>query len=356
MSLLKEYILEEIDFMLDDSMVVEDEGIFESLDEHFIFEGLINPAFKDGQDFGAFGKLDKEIQRGAVDKDKIMSTIQSLYDKNKKKMISLKNEFANFLKKNSRKFKNQEIYAQIKPLDSLLDKVGNRGKSIMEINDLIRGAVVFDTKDDADKFVADLIRKNKSKVVEVEEKEKGGDPVYGYYGAYHLLVDMDGVYSEVQVMTKNLWKQKKKAHKIYSASRSSSTGPSKQDMQLSKQIFNRGNKVESVEYDDLDDVYEAYKSTKPIETYIEKGKWISSASVPKELTAKIGKIGPSEPIKGVMLIRSSGTQGPVEAVAFKTFITPAKLADMLGVSKSSIFKIRKETILYVDEKLETIVE
>jgi hypothetical protein len=253
MSLLKEYILEEIDFMLDDSMMVEDEGIFESLDEHFIFEGLINPAFKDGEDFGAFGKLDKEIQRGAVDKDKIMSTIQSLYDKNKKKMVSLKNEFANFLKKNSRKFKNQEIYAQIKPLDSLLDKVGNRGKSIMEINDLIRGAVVFDTKDDADKFVADLIRKNKSKVVEVEEKEKGGDPVYGYYGAYHLLVDMDGVYSEVQVMTKNLWKQKKKAHKIYQANRSSSSGPSKQDMQLSKQIFNRGNKVESVEYDDLDE-------------------------------------------------------------------------------------------------------
>lgn len=120
----------------------------------------------------------------------------------------------------------------------------------MEINDLIRGAVVFDTKEEADKFVKDLIRKNKDKVVEVEEKDKGGDPVYGYYGAYHLLIDMDGVYSEVQVMTKNLWKQKKKAHKIYDANRSSSSGPSKQDMQLSKQIFNRGNKVESVEIEE----------------------------------------------------------------------------------------------------------
>lgn len=247
---IRTLIEQEIEFILDDSVILEDEDLFESLDEEFIFEGLDNPAFASGKDFGAFGDLDKEIERGVVDKDKIMSTIQSIYDKNKGKMQELKTKFAKFLKNNSRKFKNQEIYAQIKPLKSLLDKVGNRGKSVMEINDLIRGAVVFDTKEDADKFVQDLVRKNKDKVVEIEEKDKGGDPVYGYYGAYHLLIDMEGVYSEVQVMTKNLWKQKKKAHKIYDANRSSSSGPSKQDMQLSKQIFNRGNKVESVELDE----------------------------------------------------------------------------------------------------------
>lgn len=349
---IKTYILEEIDYILDESMILEDDDLFESLDESFIFEGLINPAFADGETFGAFGKLDKEIKRGAVDKDKIMSTIQSIYDKNKSSMKALKTKFADFLKKNSRKFKNQEIYAQIKPLDSLLDKVGNRGKSVMEINDLIRGAVVFDTKEDADKFVQDLIRKNGKKIVEVEEKEKGGDPVYGYYGAYHLLVDMDGVYAEVQVMTKNLWKQKKKAHKIYQANRSSSSGPSKQDMQLSKQIFNRGNKVESVEYDDFE---EAYKSTKPIEDYIEKGRWLNPRSVPAELTAKIGKIGSSEKIHGVMLIRQS-RNSPVEAIAVETAMTPQKLADMLGVGSSDVYKIRKKNILYVDVKLDSIIE
>lgn len=250
---LKTLIEQKIMDLLDEEIILEDDDLFESLEYEFIFEGLDNPAFASGQSFGEFGDLDKQINRGAIDKDKVMSTIQSLYDKNKGKMEKLKGKFAQFLKKNSRKFKNQEIYAQIKPLKSLLDKVGNRGKSIMEINDLIRGAVVFDDKDDADKFVQDLVRKHKDKVVEVEEKVKGGDPVYGYYGAYHLLIDMDGVYSEVQVMTKNLWKQKKKAHKIYSASRSSSSGPSKQDMQTSKQIFSRGNKVESFEYDDLDE-------------------------------------------------------------------------------------------------------
>jgi ppGpp synthetase/RelA/SpoT-type nucleotidyltranferase len=252
MSELKRYILEEIEYILNESIILENDELFESLEENFIFEGLVNPAFADGKAFGAFGKLDREIKRGTIGKDKIMSAIQSIYDKNKNNLKDLKNKFADFLKKSSRKFKDQEIYAQIKPLDSLLDKVGNRGKSVMEINDLIRGAVIFDTKDDADKFVQDLIRKNSKKVVEVEEKEKGGDPVYGYYGAYHLLIDIDGVYAEVQVMTKNLWKQKKKAHNIYKASRSSSTGPSKYDKQLSKQIFNRGNKIESVNCDDFE--------------------------------------------------------------------------------------------------------
>jgi len=252
-NLLKMLIKEEIDYILDDSIIIESDDLFESIDELFIFEGLVNPAFKAGEEFGVFGELDKLISRGAIEKDKIMSTIQSIYDKNKDIMEKKRKKFADFLKKNSRKFKNHEIYAQIKPLKSLLDKVGNRGKSVMEINDLIRGAVVFDDKEDADRFVNDLVRKHGQKVVEVEEKLKGGDPVYGYYGAYHLLVDIDGIYSEIQVMTKNLWKQKKKAHTIYQASRSSSAGPSKLDKQTSKQIFTRGNKVESVEYEDYED-------------------------------------------------------------------------------------------------------
>jgi ppGpp synthetase/RelA/SpoT-type nucleotidyltranferase len=247
MDSIKLYVFERLYDMLDEEVVAESEGLFDGLDESFMFEGLVNPAFSVGKSFGDFGQLDKDIKRGAVDKDKVMSTIQSLYDKNKKSLTDLKNRFAELLKKNSRKFKNHEIYAQIKPLNSLLDKVGNRGKSVMEINDLIRGAVIFDTKDDADKFVQDFIRKNGNKVVEVNEKEKGGDPMYGYYGAFHLLVDVEGVYAEIQVMTKTLWKQKKKAHDIYTAARSSSSGPSKQDRQLSKQIFNRGNKIESLD-------------------------------------------------------------------------------------------------------------
>jgi hypothetical protein len=245
-SLLREYIEEEIAFALDDSMMFENDELLEEIE--FVFEGLVNPAFMTGKEFGSFGDLDAKIKKGSIDKDKIISTIESIYDKNKSKLDALKKEFANFLKKNSRKFKNQEIYAQLKSLDSLKDKVGNRGKSIIEINDLIRGAVVFDTKDDADKFMQDLVRKNKDKIVEIEEKEKGSDPEYGYYGAYHLLIDIQGVYAEVQVMTKTLWKQKKKAGKIYDTFRSNPSGPTKQASQMSKQIFNRGNRVESFEY------------------------------------------------------------------------------------------------------------
>jgi len=142
-----------------------------------------------------------------------------------------------------RKLGNIRVYTNIKPLESFKDKVLNRGKNPAEIGDLVRGAVLFDDQSDAEEFVKRLTRREGSKVVEVDRKTKAGkDPVYGYYGGIHIDMQFDGLTTELQVMTKRLWKFKAVAHKIYTATRSNKGGPDVSTQMQSQNVFKHGNK------------------------------------------------------------------------------------------------------------------
>lgn len=113
----------------------------------------------------------------------------------------------------------------------------------------MRGAVLFDTKEQADEFVKKFIRQNKDKVIGYEEKLKGQDTIYGYYGSHHIDLNIDGLVVELQIMTRKLWNYKKEAHLIYTKTRSGD-GPTEKDKKESKKIFALAN--ESLEWKEVD--------------------------------------------------------------------------------------------------------
>ncbi|AKF13546.1 RelA/SpoT family protein [Sinorhizobium phage phiN3] len=250
MSLLKEF-REYQKALQEQALLAETDAYFEAYDQMYdqleeavvLNENtLVNPAFSPGEKLAELGTLAKQIAGGIISKADIADKLGSVYDKFKNFFESVKDKFKTILQKAANKFSNTKILAQLKPLKSLLDKVDGRGKSLSSITDLVRGAAIFEDREDAEKFVKDLQRKHGDKIVEFVEKTKGSDMVYGYYGTYHLLIEIDGIICEIQVATKKLWKQKKLAHKVYTATRSSSDGPSKEDSQLSKRLFSKGNR------------------------------------------------------------------------------------------------------------------
>lgn len=154
-----------------------------------------------------------------------------------KKFVKMVNrEIGN--KRNSVKF----IYNQ-KEIKSVMSKVVGRGRPLAALSDYVRGMVVTQTQKESAKFVKDYIRKNGAKIVRIDSKDKGKDKTYGYYGSMHFIMNIDGLYVELQVMTKQLLSAKDKAHQIYDASRASSDGPTKADKQLSKRLFTGGNRT-----------------------------------------------------------------------------------------------------------------
>lgn len=249
MSLLKEF--KEQQRQLEEQALLEETTAYfeaydlyvaENLNEEVINESLTNAAFAAGGKLAEFGALAKQIAGGIISKADIADKLSSVYEKFKSFFETIKDKFKSILQKAANKFGNSKILAQLKPLKSLVDKVDGRGKRLDGITDLVRGAVIFDDKEDADRFVKDMQRKHGDKIVEFTEKTKGNDLIYGYYGTYHILLEIDGIICEIQIATKNLWKQKKLAHKVYKATRSSAEGPSKADSMLSKRLFVKGNR------------------------------------------------------------------------------------------------------------------
>lgn len=130
----------------------------------------------------------------------------------------------------------------LKPADSVVDKAVKRGKKVSEMTDLVRGAVLFNTPEEADDFVGRLKRKHKDKVIKHEYKERGSDPSLGYHGTHHIDIQHNGITNELQVTTKRIWKAKKVAHDIYKKARSRVGGPTEMEKRESKRIFTMANK------------------------------------------------------------------------------------------------------------------
>lgn len=184
--------------------------------------------------------LDNMIRKGA-DKSEIISELVRLYKKYEPTFMKTHKVLDKTIPTKLRKRNDVKILTGLKPIDSIIDKALERGKGLMQLNDLVRGAILFDTSEDADKFAKDFIRKNKSIIVGYEAKEKGGDTKLGYYGSHHLDLNLDGLIVELQVMSRKLWSWKDAAHQIYNKYRSSGQDVSAFDRHMSNMMFSRGN-------------------------------------------------------------------------------------------------------------------
>lgn len=190
--------------------------------------------------------LDGAIKSKKQDRKVLADKLMAVYDKYKPKIQSIMSKFEKIVKREISGFQNVKFLSNTKPIESIIDKAIDRKRGLMTINDLVRGAILFTDKQDADKFVKKFMRRNSSLVVEYEEKVRGQDNTYGYYGSHHMSLNIDGIIIELQIMTKKLWSYKTAAHDIYTASRSRPEGPTKFDQSQSKRIFSLGNRPRRV--------------------------------------------------------------------------------------------------------------
>lgn len=198
-------------------------------------------------------KLDRGIRQfsktyKSMDRDAAEEKLGSIYDNYSETFDKIASQFVLIISKaiDKKKYPYAEFKWNRKSLSSIIDKVLNRGKDIIKIPDIVRGALLFDRIEEVEEWVKRFRRTHGDIITKYEEKGKGSDPVYGYYGTHHLDLNIDGLTVELQVATKKLWHYKNPAHALYQKTRSS--GVSDQDRHLSKQLFWKGNQPNRGKY------------------------------------------------------------------------------------------------------------
>lgn len=160
----------------------------------------------------------------------------------KKYIDPIKRKFESSLKRAA--VKDSKVLVSVKSFSSIKSKI-ERGKSLSKMGDVLRAAILVPTQDDVKKVI-DNMRKIFN-LQELEHKERGGND-WGYYGTWHLAVDMNGVLCEVQIMPKTTWTYKEKGHEIYDKYREriakdpnfKNSDEYKKAMAYSKRVFMRG--------------------------------------------------------------------------------------------------------------------
>lgn len=203
--------------------------------------GQMNPLFAGDKQVA---QLDRMIERGA-DKEEIIAELKKVVDKYTGKISDARKAFERLVNAEIRGIPKVKFLSDQKKIDSIISKAVTRKTGFAKLGDLVRGAVLFETKEQADEFVKKFVRKNGSSVIENETKERGGDKKYGYYGSSHLAVNIGGITVEIQVMTRKLWNYKGAAHDIYNKTRDTGV-VDKFDRHQSNKLFSMGNR-ESVE-------------------------------------------------------------------------------------------------------------
>ena len=192
--------------------------------------------------------------RNASEKDKL-NALKSLYNKLLPTLETIKKHFeklvTGLMGVKGLSHTHVKFLSDIKSSNSLISKIIERGKDIREVGDLVRGALLFEFVADVETFVNNMRRKESSIILDYESKDKGYDNTFGYYGSHHFDLNIDGLVTELQVMTKKLWKHKEIAEKIYATYRDiipKGGSVPEHAKKLSKAIFARGNmNKESVE-------------------------------------------------------------------------------------------------------------
>lgn len=210
-------------------------------------------------------KSDKEIRTFDFNKQKMSEEEQIAFIEKKLKEYSKEiekanNDFNKIFKSYAGRYKAKFVHGGIKSLKSIISKVIIRNKPLSSLGDLIRGAMLFKTEKELNEFIDDLKRHNKIKILDIDFKKKGDDKVYGYFGAYHFDIEIDGITIELQAMTERLWKYKFVAHDVYDKVRD---GLKVTDdvLQYSRDLFKLGNKPKFVREsldEDTDDGYNGW--------------------------------------------------------------------------------------------------
>lgn len=130
---------------------------------------------------------------------------------------------------------------QLKSEESIVDKVIARGKSLLTIPDLVRGALLFKDGDQIESFIEKFKKIPGVNIKEIDHKTIRSDKKFGYYGPYHIILQYQGIDVELQVMPAKLWKYKEVAHGIYNDWRSKPGPIPKRELNVSKTLFKRGN-------------------------------------------------------------------------------------------------------------------
>jgi len=108
---------------------------------------------------------------------------------------------------------NCQLLTDIKSQSSFIRKT--KRKSVQKIHDVLRAAILTQTKAET-KQIAERIKHNSSaKVVEFEYKNGSDHVDTGYHGAYHIKIKMADMICEIQVMTETLWVYKEHNHASY---------------------------------------------------------------------------------------------------------------------------------------------
>lgn len=199
--------------------------------------------------------MDKETRKfaalkgGRSDNENIKE-LQQLIQKHMDMMVDVEAKFTALVKKHLPKKGSSMEYTfihQLKSPSSIINKVIMRNRPLIDIGDLVRGAVLFKNHADMDAFIKAFRRKESSIITDYDYKAKGGDPTFGYYGSHHFDLNIGGFPTELQVMPMKLWNYKDGpggAHTIYDKWRTNPSKMPKIDQQLSKKLFNMGNMQE----------------------------------------------------------------------------------------------------------------
>ena len=95
---------------------------------------------------------------------------------------------------------------------------GRKNYSVKDMTDILRASLIMDTKEDAEVAAEELYRKAKWFAFEYKDKPKPGDRL-GYFGTYHIDLNIDEMPVEVQVLTSKVAPIKKVAHPQFAIAR-----------------------------------------------------------------------------------------------------------------------------------------
>jgi ppGpp synthetase/RelA/SpoT-type nucleotidyltranferase len=321
---------------------------FTELESRQVQEGVANPMMVNDKELRYLDSLiDRGRHKAGEYESKAKAMIRDMYERYAKKFEKIKKKLGRIISKEVRKLNKSEkvkVFTDIKELDSIEDKAMDRNRGIIQMNDIVRGAVLFTTKVEADEFVSKFTRRNRSMIVAYEEKKRGGDTEYGYYGSHHLDLSIEGMVVELQVMTRKMWSYKEAAHDIYNKYRSKSGGPDKFDKHMSKRMFSMAN--ESVGIDPeftLEEIVEMGDTWEEVD--------IDAVLREEEIEEKVGMTDtfyPSEVMSAIQAWGSiTGRGKPREISSTRKISNTDVSATAIGIGNASItYKVGSKGIAY----------
>jgi Region found in RelA / SpoT proteins len=108
---------------------------------------------------------------------------------------------------------NCQLLTDIKSQSSFIRKA--KRKPVQMIHDVLRAAILTQTKDEAKQIAERIKHTSSAKVLEFEYKNGSDHIATGYHGAFHIKIKLADMICEIQVMTETLWVYKERNHSTY---------------------------------------------------------------------------------------------------------------------------------------------